>query len=141
MVKLFIFILSIEALSCNGQNIDNLIRFDHVGESDKPINSILISTHEIRAADHEVFFKVRKELFVEVNDYVIKNRTNDAEVKQSNYGVFKITIITKDSHIEYFLLTRKASMNFFKELKTRLDNKGSSKLSQELEVLLKRISY
>lgn len=141
MVKLtFTLVLLAVAATSKGQN--NFIRFDHIGESDKPINSLIISIDKIEIGDFETLLIVKKALFERITRYVLKNKTKDKNPLKKDYGVFKISVHGSDN-VEYFLTTRAASLKFFKHLKFDLDtDKGDSNtVSKELELLIKRITF
>jgi hypothetical protein len=117
------------------------ISIEHIGLSDKPILTIIISKSIIEKENCMNYV---------VNDQVYKNIKNTVELYKENkqnknqeYGSFKITIYERGTKSIYYYLDRKKSIVLFDQIINILSwkNKNSQKLLLEFLTVRKRISY
>ena len=122
---------------------DDVIRFEHIGESDKPIPTIVlcVSTNEVAIdSAYTKYFHIDEKLYSTVANYVTANDTLKGN-ESKEFGSFKVSVIASDTiSLQYNIGIRKNSVDFFEKLlKVLAKAKGTDAITAELETLLRRI--
>lgn len=116
------------------------ISIEHVGISDKPIKTIIISRDKFVHSDTDNFI-VKNEDYVILKGIIFSYER--AEYKGSEFGSFKIKLKNGNKKDSYYYLNRLKSLELFNKLiKVLKESKNTNKeLLSRLEVTRKRLVY
>ena len=119
------------------------IRFDHVGEQDKPMPLFNVSPAESRTFNpmtrFEYIITADKRTFEELASYISINKPAYSKFKgkPGNFGTYRIVLARNEENgLEYFLEIDEAKP-FFTEMLPLIKN--DTEFYKSIEVLLKRL--
>jgi hypothetical protein len=115
------------------------ISIEHIGISDKPIATIIISKDKIVNSDTENF-TVTSEDYAALKGAILSN--TKADYKGHEFGSFKIAIKNTTEKDLYHCLNRQKSIELLNKLIKTLEKKNTNnELLSRLEIVKKRIVY
>lgn len=116
------------------------ISIEHIGISDKPIATIVISKDKIANSDTENFI-VKSEDYVILKRLILSNAK--ADYKGNEFGSFKVMVRNTTEKGLCNCLSRQKSIELLNKLIKALENKenANKELLARLEVVKKRIVY
>ena len=115
------------------------ISIEHIGISDKPIATIVISKEKIVSPGTDNFI-VKSEDYVSLKSLILSNEK--ADYKGNEFGSFKITVKSTTEKDLCHCLNRQKSIELLNKLiKTLEKENANNTLLARLEVVKKRIVY
>jgi len=116
------------------------ISIEHIGISDKPIATIVISKDKIVNSGTENFI-VKSEDYATLKELILSN--TKAEYKGHEFGSFKITVRNATEKDLYHCLNRQKSIELLNKLIKALETKKdtNNELLAKLKIVKKRIVY
>ena len=113
---------------------------EHVGISDKPIPSIIISKKTIENPNDTRHYLVSKKDYDTVKDIILKFNKVEHECEKNEFGSFNLVVNERASIKHNYLLGRKDAILLFIQITEALKKETKNeKLVSELEMLQKRI--
>jgi hypothetical protein len=148
-MPILVLFLFVECIN-RKQVVDDSIKIERIGPSDKPITNITITLKQIPKAEWQKNIVVTEGSFVIINKFVLSKNSElekktDAEHANdpNDWSVFKITSQASDVSHTYIISSRQKSVGFFSDFKSALtpikDEDGIDELTQQLDILINRI--
>lgn len=140
MKRVTIFVFTILALAMCTKQIDS-IEIKHVGISDKPISTVLISTQKNEQANIKNYV-IDNQILSNLKAIIKDNFDNITTFNKGEFGNFEVTIQIQGSKDLIYFFERKKSIQLFDKMIVELlrDNKNEE-LILELKNLKNRISF
>ncbi len=118
------------------------IKIEHIGASDKPIPTVIISRNPIKLPKDDysiIYFDV-----IEESDYnmimTYVNHTKSDRFKVAEFGTFEISIISSSKIISIHHFDKKSSIRLFTKIVEMLKKESKNEdLTSHLEELKKRL--
>ena len=138
MKKYYIVILLLLLLStfCSSQDIYTTIkmaRIEHIGESDKPIYTVVFCLEKYKPIAYERIVVLDSKTFGAVCDYIEKNQTGKLRPQTYELGVFKIVVRDYGGLDKFYVLpTRTFSIDYFKKLENEVQHADFHEAIKEL---------
>ncbi|WP_436516234.1 hypothetical protein [Ekhidna sp. To15] len=148
MKKLILILLVLLVISCQAQKSKDMdyIKFEHVGESDKPIRTLILATAEIAVFKENLivdFEVVSEDSFQLMNKYISDKVDDFQSFRESKfeYGSFKIVSVYESITTEYVLQSSDESQLYFRTLIELFENQNKEdKALKALESILIRLN-
>lgn len=119
----YIYLFLSSFFSCYSQSTAEIkaIRIEHIGESDKPIFTVVICVANYKPVSYERIVVLSSNLFRTAFDYVEKNQTGKIDPDSYEFGVFKIITQRSTGDDKYYVLpSRSFSIDYLKKLKQEI---------------------
>lgn len=138
MKSLIIVLLTLSLAMTTKQS--DYILIEHVGISDKPIPTIIISKEVIEKPKDARNYLVSESDYNIVKDIVLRFNKDDRECEKNEFGSFKL-VVNEGSSIKHdYLLGRKNAIQLFIQIIEILKKEDKNeRLVSELETIQKRI--
>lgn len=117
------------------------ISIEHVGVSDKPIQTIIISKEAIEKPN-SVNYLVSNKVYNNVKNIIELNKANNDECDKNEYGSFNLCNFERDTINLNYNLGRKKSIQLFDQIiETLKREENNQKLISEFQTIKRRISF
>jgi hypothetical protein len=142
-----IYVVIFVLLICCSHKSENVqsghIIFEHVGNSDKPLTTIVIATYPMSEGAFKKVVVVDKETFNSIYEFVDRQEDRYRGKRDATTWLAFQVSTSGDDLIGTYIIPSEKSRNYFKDLKeflNKLEGKqGISEIQKELDILLKRI--
>lgn len=122
------------------KNTDEYILIEHIGISDKPIPTLILSKKDIKLEENEFNYLLNKEEYNAVSDTVALFCKEKVDEESIEYGSFKIIHHKERRELLIRKISREdANLLFPKLINTIKNSDGNKDLVNELQFIYKRI--
>jgi hypothetical protein len=137
MKQLFVpILLSLSLLSARQQSPD-FVFIEHIGESGKGIESVVISTQQV-TKPHAESFIVSEASFYRIKRIVTENKSFEM-FDPIEYGSFRFSVMRERNILTRYSIGRERSAEVFRQLIAFTEKQVYAKLTKKLQSIRKRI--
>lgn len=137
MKQLILILLLLPLLSARQQSPDFVI-IEHIGESGKGIESVVISTQQVTKPNAESFI-VSEASFYRIRRIVMENKSFEM-FDPIEYGSFRFSVMRERNVLSRYSTGRERSVQVFGQLIAFTEKQVYSKLTKKLQSIRKRIA-
>lgn len=136
-----ILIISLIFFSCSiMKNTDEYILIEHIGISDKPISTLIISKTAIKLEGDALNYILNEEAYNAFNDSITSFSKERDEEESKEYGSFKLTHYKEGKELLNCKISREDANLLFPQLINTINNLNENKdLVIEMQSIYKRI--